>query len=194
MYLGNILKSTLSWRRIPLDLLRSTSEEYFTMLSLKTVPRHGRLVLPNMSRPLLIMWKGTWSKINSSYLWRMRWKYKHHIDLRLIYHRNSSQRMENISSRSLGHWDVWWILEGSISALRFIWCWLILRYCGRYIWNNCIICLCNWWNNITLSLYYIKVIKLLIKPSLDIRIGPQANCVVSLVRSIYHWKCLLHVD
>ena len=57
MYLENILKSTLSYRKSSLDLLRSTLEEEFERLSLKILSRHGNLLQPNISGPHLRMCK-----------------------------------------------------------------------------------------------------------------------------------------
>ena len=157
------------------------------------VTSHIHLVLSNMLGPPLRMWKVIWSRRTSVYLWNMRRQYRHHIKLRLICHRSSSLRMEHTISHSLGSWNGWWSLGGSIYTWRFILCRFILRYQSRGIWNNCTICFCTWINTTTLSLYSIQVINLLIKMSLNVKIWPQASFSMSLVSSICHQTWLTHV-
>ena len=48
-------------------------------------------------------------------------------------------------------------------------------------------------NTKNMSLYFIKVMKLLIKLSLNVKMGPQVSLVIPLVRRIYHQRCLLNL-
>ena len=194
MYMGNRLESTFIWRRYPLDLLRSTSTEDFARLTLKIVSRHRHLVLPNMPGPQFKIYNVTLRRKTLSYLWRLRRQYKHHINLRLVYHRNSSLRINHTNSRVLESLDGWWSLELFIYAWMFLWCWLVFHYPSRDICSNCTICLNTWRNATTVSLYSIQVIKLLISKSLNVKIGPQASLTMSLVMIFYHQTCLIHMS
>ena len=155
--------------------------------------RHGHLVPPNMSGPLLRMCADTWRIRISSYLWITRLQYKHHINLSLIYHRNQSLSMEHVTNISLESWYVWWIWEALISDWRFLGRPVILRCLERDVWINGTICLHTWRSTTTMILWSTQVIKLSIK-SVNVKIGPQVSLAMSLVRRIYYQTCLFYVD